>query len=493
MSDPARSHTAQDSPILTEEECRQIHERAHAFARDGGETAVSIRSWWQGELRWARNRATLASDRRNIEVVVHRTPAGTAGGASVTTNQIDDVALEAAVRAAEWAARREAGPIDPSPVPQVHAYTRQPTAPIWSEATLGLDTGARANVVRKMIAPAEAEGLYSAGYLEVRAAAAARYTTAYRDLLMGEYSSSENPYIQWTQAQCSTTVRDATGTGSGWAGLSSYDWQRIGSESDALAERAVQKCRASIDAVALEPGRYTVILEPQAVADLMDVLVDTLERDTPENPSDPIGGPWRLGYDEATGLFMSRMGLKIVDERITIEHDPMDPRLGLVMSPLERPGPVTWIENGVLRRLGHSFGKGIAELEGENGLHVLRAGTGYRMSGGDTSMEEMISTTRRGLLVTRLSNIRSMDRRSLLSTGLTRDGLWLIENGEITRAVRNFRFTESPIFMLNQVEALGEPVPVWRPTAKEDGELTPAIVPPIKALDFSFTSLVDAV
>jgi predicted Zn-dependent protease len=171
----------------------------------------------------------------------------------------------------------------------------------------------------------------------------------------------------------------------------------------------------------------------------------------------------------------------------------MDPRLGIVTSPLERPGPVTWIENGVLRRLGHPFGKAFAELQGDNGLHALRAGTGFRMSGGDTSMEEMIRTTRRGLLVTRLSNIRSLDRKSLLSTGLTRDGLWLIENGEITRAVRNFRFTESPIFMLNQVEALGEPVPVWRPTTTEDGQLTPAIVPPIKALDFSFTSLVDAV
>ena len=493
MSEAARSPTAEDSLILSEEECRQILERAHAFANGGGETGVSIRSWWQGELRWARNRASLASDRRNIEVAVHRNPGGTAGGAAVTTNQIDDAALEAAVRAAEWASRRRARPEDPSPVPMVPAYTRQPSAPIWSEATVGADTGSRAEVVRKMIAPAEAEGFFSAGYLEVRAAAAARYTTAYRDLLTGEYSSAENPYIRWTQAQCSTTVRDASGMGSGWAGLSSYDWQRIGSESDALAGRAVEKCRASRNPVALEPGRYTVILEPQAVADLMEIFVETLDRFDPENLGDRNGGPWRLGFDEATGLFIAKLGLKVVDERITIEHDPMDPRLGLVMSPLERPGPVTWIENGILRRLGHDFDTGIAELDGVNGLHTLRAGTGYRMSGGDTSIEEMIRSTPRGLLVTRFSNIRGLDGKSLLSTGLTRDGLWLVENGEITRAVRNFRFTESPIFMLNQVEALGEPEPVFRPTKKEDGELTPAIVPPIKARDFSFTSLVDAV
>jgi len=492
MSEAARNNGTVDLPILSEAECRQILERAHAFARGGGETAVSIKSWWQGELRWARNRASLASDRRNIEVTVHRNPGG-GGGAEVTTNQIDDAALESAVRAAEWITLRRARPNDPSFVPKVRAYSRPPSAPIWSDATIGLDTNARAEIVRRMIAPAEAAGLYSAGYLEVRAVATATYTTAYRDLLLGEYSSVEAPYIRWTQAQCSTTVRDTTGMGSGWAGLSSYDWERIGSQCDALAERAIQKCRASRNPVALEPGRYTVILEPQAVADLMEVFMASLYRERPESRMDRVGGPWRLAFDEATQMYVTKLGLKVVDERITIEHDPMDPRLGIIMSPLERPGPVTWIEKGVLKRLGHGINKAIDELDGVNGLHTLRRGTAYRMSGGETSLEEMIRTTRRGLLVTRFSNVKELDNKSLLVTGLTRDGLWLIENGEITKAVKNFRFTESPLFMLNNIEQLGEPVPVFRPTKKEDGELTPAIVPPIKARDFSFTSLADVV
>lgn len=492
MSDEARSYTAEDPRILSEAECRKLLERAHAMARGGGETAVNIKSWWQGELRWSRNRPSLASDRRNIEVTVHRRIGSGAGG-SVTTNQIDDAALEAAVRAAERISRSRGRPVDPSPAPKVPSYTRPASAPIWSDRTAGLEIAERAQVVRKMIEPAEAEGLLSAGYLELRASAAATYTTAYRDLLTGEYSPVENPYVRWTQAQCSNTVFDVSGMGSGWAGLSSYDWGRIASETEAMARRAVQKCKASRNPVALEPGRYTVILEPQAVADLLEIFVRSLLRDRPENPRDAVGGPWRLDFDQATGLFLTRMGLKVVDERITIEHDPLDPRLGIVMSPLERPGPVTWIEKGVLVRLGHSFVKGITELEGVDGMHQLRAGTGYRMSGGETSVEEMIRTTRRGLLVTRFSNVRELDNKSLLATGLTRDGLWLIENGEITKAVKNFRFTESPLFVLNNVEQLGEPVPVFRPTKKEDGELTPAIVPPIKARDFSFTSLADAV
>jgi predicted Zn-dependent protease len=114
------------------------------------------------------------------------------------------------------------------------------------------------------------------------------------------------------------------------------------------------------------------------------------------------------------------------------------------------------------------------------------------MSGGDTSVDEMIATTKRGLLVTRFSNLRGLDGTSLLSTGLTRDGLWLVENGKISKAVKNFRFTESPLFMLNSIEQLGVPVRVFRPTGT-GGELTPGIVPPLKVRDFSFTSAIDAI
>jgi predicted Zn-dependent protease len=101
-------------------------------------------------------------------------------------------------------------------------------------------------------------------------------------------------------------------------------------------------------------------------------------------------------------------------------------------------------------------------------------------------MEEMIRTTRRGLLVTRFSGVMLMDLRTLLLSGFTRDGLWLIENGTISKAVKNFRFAESPLFVLNSLEQLGTPVPVFSPG-------TPAVVPPLKARDFSFTSMIDAV
>jgi predicted Zn-dependent protease len=230
-----------------------------------------------------------------------------------------------------------------------------------------------------------------------------------------------------------------------------------------------------------------VVLEPQAVCDFMELLVPTFTRERPESGTPT---PWLLAFDDAIKIWRTKLGLKVADERITLAHDPADPALGIVARQTERPGPVTWIDRGVLTDLGHLFETDVGQLEGR---HQLRGPTGYRMSGGETSIEEMIRTTKRGLLVTRFSNLRTLDRTSLLATGLTRDGLWLIENGKITKAVKNFRLTESPLFMLNSIEQLGAPVPVFRPTRQEGGALTPAIVPPLKVRDFSFTSTIDAI
>jgi predicted Zn-dependent protease len=299
----------------------------------------------------------------------------------------------------------------------------------------------------------------------------------------GPYAPWDTPYQQWTQAQCSMTVRDVAGTASGWAGLSSYDWRAI--DAQALAQRAIAKCLASRNPVAIEPGRYTVILEPQAVADLMEILVPAMRRAEAE------GGfphPFRLGYDDVLHLDRSKLGLKVVDERITISHDPADPQLGILPEPGMRP--VTWIDHGVLTNLGYYRGYALDHL---NRNDPVRGLDGYRMSGGETSVDEMIRTTRRGLLVTRFSNVRKLEPASLLSTGLTRDGLWLIENGQISKAVKNFRFTESPLFVLNSIEQLGLPERVFRPIGGPLGHLTPAIVPPLKTRDFSFTSTIDAI
>jgi predicted Zn-dependent protease len=145
-----------------------------------------------------------------------------------------------------------------------------------------------------------------------------------------------------------------------------------------------------------------------------------------------------------------------------------------------------WIENGVVRNLNYD-----RYWAQKKGVSPTASGGSLKMSGGSSTMDEMIASTPRGLLVTRFWYLRPVDQRTILYTGLTRDGTFLIENGKITRAVKNLRFNDSPVFMLNNLEALGTPV---RVSASEDGGPGQAImVPPLKVRDFNFTSLSDAV
>lgn len=196
------------------------------------------------------------------------------------------------------------------------------------------------------------------------------------------------------------------------------------------------------------------------------------------------------------------LGERVVDERITISADPMDPELGfppfgiettyghgdMLSLPVYRK--VTWIDKGVLTNLAyqrdHAIGTGRT-------LGLPNSGA-FRMSGGETSVEEMIATTKRGILVTRFDRPTLLDFRSLLYRGYTRDGLWLIENGKISKAIKNLAFTESPLFALNNIEQLGVPQRVFHAGPPFPWAVPqPRVVPPLKIRDFSFTALTDAV
>ena len=146
-------------------------------------------------------------------------------------------------------------------------------------------------------------------------------------------------------------------------------------------------------------------------------------------------------------------------------------------------GRQDWIENGVLKQLVYTrfWAK-------KNGKPATGQPSSVKMSGGTSSVEEMIASTPRGILVTRLWYLREVDPRTIMYTGLTRDGTFLIENGKISRAVKNFRFNDSPLFMLNNLEMLGRPERLAGTEAGGD-----VVMPAIKVRDFNFTSLSDAV
>jgi predicted Zn-dependent protease len=269
--------------------------------------------------------------------------------------------------------------------------------------------------------------------------------------------------------------------GSGWAGKASNAWSDI--DAAALGATAIDKAKRSVGAVAVEPGRYTVILEPTAVGNLVQLIAGSLNaRSADEGRSfftKPGGG--------------TKLGEKVVDERVTIVSDPFDAET--LAQPFTFEGlptrRVVWIENGVVKNL--NYDRYWAEKQGKEptGAAGGFGGGALKMSGGTETLESLIAGCQRGLLVTRFWYIRGVDPRTILFTGLTRDGTFLVENGKITRAVRNLRFNESPIFMLNNVEAMGRPV---RVSSSESGNAgSNVVVPPIRCRDFNFTSLSEAV
>ena len=223
------------------------------------------------------------------------------------------------------------------------------------------------------------------------------------------------------------------------------------------------------------------MLEPTAAGNLVSLLAFSMNA----RPADE----GRSFFSRRGGG--NRIGEKVADERITISSDPRDP--DLLTSPFTGEGlPVgrtAWIENGVLKNLAYD-----RFWADKQGMKPTPFAGGYRLegTGAAPSLEELIKGVERGLLVTRFWYIRAVDQRTLLYTGITRDGVFLIERGEVSRAVNNFRFNESPVAMLNNLVAVGKPE---RVSSSESGDVGgPAVVvPPLVVKDFAFTSVSEAV
>jgi predicted Zn-dependent protease len=287
-------------------------------------------------------------------------------------------------------------------------------------------------------------------------------------------------------------VRHPKGTGSGWAGHASFDLHRV--DLTKIASAAFDKCLKSIDPVRLEPGRYQTILEPQAVEPFVDVLIGAMRRRESERGG---SGPFMLGYDQAVNRIRTKLGLQILDRRLSLFHNPGDPISGTHRE--DGVNEVCWVKDGILTSMWEDYDYALDELDSPN---PPRFRTSFVMSGTETAtIDEMISTMKRGLLVTRVSGFEELDHGSMLYTGCTRDGLWLVENGKITKAVRNFRFTESPLFILNNVETVGATVPTFIRYPNYGGfaistfqnAVDAHVVPALKVNDFSFTSTIDAI
>jgi predicted Zn-dependent protease len=450
--------SASGSPLLSRDEAKALADRVLAMSR-ADQTRVTISSTWGGNTRFADASITTSGGVTDTSITVTATVGRRR--ASSTTNSLDDASLKRTVETAAQLARL--APEDPELMPELGPQTYQ-TVPAFIERTADLDPETRASAVKRAVEAASGAGkavgqIFSAGFLEANARAIAVATSA------GLFA-----YHRTTDANFSMTARTPDGTGSGWASGGARDWGRL--DAAAIGRVAAQKAVASRSPQEVPPGLYTAVLEPQAVGDLIPLLAGALNARTADEGRSP--------FSKAGGG--NRIGEKVVDERVTLYSDPADS--GLLAQPFDNEGlPIgrtVWIENGILRRLVYS--RFWAQKQGAQPTGGA-AGAGLALVGGTKSTEEIIAGCERGILVTHFFYIRSLEPRTVLNTGLTRDGTFLIEKGKITRALKNFRWNESPLLMLNRLEDIGRS----EPTAA--GRLMPAL----RIRDFDFTSSSDAV
>jgi predicted Zn-dependent protease len=447
-----------NSRYLTRADAEALAQKILSFST-ADEARVNLNSGAQGNTRFAQNQVSTSGDAYDASVTV--TSAFGKQVAAATTNRFDDESLRQVVQTSERLARLV--PEDPEYMGELDPQTYLPVEPYF-ESTASITPEARARAIMQVAGPAARQGLVSTGYLSHFTGSQA---VANRRGLFA--------YARGTGASFTTTVRTPDGTGSGWAGGGGNDWTDVDFAS--LGETAIRKAEMSRNPRAVEPGEWTVILEPTAVANLVNLMMFQMNaRNADEG---------RSFYSLPGGR--NKIGEKIVDERVTIRTDLTDPRAaGLPFTGEGFPNaPRTWVENGVLRNLIYNRFWAARQGKEPTGFPA-----NYMMSGGNASIDEMVRSTERGLLVTRFWYIRPVDPRTILFTGLTRDGTFLVENGRITHAVKNLRWNESPIFMLNNVEMMGEPM---RVNASEAGDGGSVMVPAVKARDFTFTSLSDAV
>ena len=436
--------------IYTKEEARRIMEKALSFSTADA-CEINLNGSESGNIRYARNSVSTSGHRSNQNMVVQSNFGKKSGTATI--DEFDDVSLEKVVKRAEELA--QLSPENPEFMAPLGPQTFEESV-TFSDATANITPEYRAEVANSSIGPASAKDITAAGFFNDSAGFSAMLN-----------SSGLFAYNKSTNTDFTVTMRTNDGTGSGWV---TRDFNDV-SKFDAVeaSNVAIDKALMSKEAKAIEPGKYTVILEPAASIGLLGNMFRAFNARTADE------GRSFMSKDGGG----TKLGEKIVDERVNLWSDPLHPEVPTATwagdgQPIKK---INWIENGVVKNL--AYGRYWAEKKGVDPVPFPQNGI---MAGGDASLDDLIKSTKKGILVTRLWYIRNVDPQTLLFTGLTRDGTFYIEDGKIKHPIKNFRFNESPIIMLNNLETLGKQVRI-------DGNL----IPYMKIRDFTFTSLSDAV
>ncbi len=452
-----RGH-ARGETLRGERELRAIANNVLRLAKLRGvkETEVHVEEVIDALTRFANNAIHQNVAEHGLSVSIRTVVDGRT--ARVTTNRVDEDSLRAAVEnsLAIAASQPKDAKLLALPGKQKYRALRR-----FIPVTANLSAEERARAVKRTCELAEKRGQVAAGIFQ----------SGQSQTVM---CNSRGLFAAYRQTQAEFSVTMQQGAAASWAKANGADVNTI--DPIALAKKASEKAERGQNPVELAPGRYTVILEPAAVLDLVGFLFYDFAA---------------TAVEDKRSCFSERLGKTLFGKNITITDDVYDAeQLG---PPFDGEGMprkrVVLVDKGVLRNLVYS-------RRSAKAAHVTATGHGFPlpneygeaamnlvMEGGKSSVEEMVRGTERGLLVTRLWYIREVDPYEKVMTGMTRDGLFLVEKGQIGSGVRNFRFNQSILEMLANVELIGQ---AQRASGEESFEM---VVPPMKVRGFQFSEV----
>jgi predicted Zn-dependent protease len=443
--------------MLTREEALKICETVLGAAKAAGaeDASVAANGSLESHARFADNRITTSGHAENLDITITvwvERRRGTVSGNDASGDALRRMATEVVQIARVSPVHREYVPTLGS---LEYGQSRS-----FAESTERVDLNARAAALAAALEACRGAKVTGAGFHRATAFSGAAAT-----------ANGNRRYFRSSAADFSMTARSADGTGSGYYAGDHFDLARL--DVRQIAQQAVTKAVRSQQPKAIEPGNYQVILEPQAVADLIGFLVNSLDARSADEG--------RSAFAAKDGK--TRIGEKMFSERINLFSDPLHAELPAIPATGEGipAGRLSLINTGVLENLEYSrFWARERKRDATAGpVNFILENTQPAVP-----LEQMIKEVKRGLLITRFWYVRLVDPRTILLTGLTRDGLWLVENGEIRYPVRNLRFNQSVLAMLApwNVEAVGAPQRRF-----------PFMVPPLKLASFTFTSMSDAI
>jgi PmbA protein len=456
--------------MLNQERARDLFNKIKKHSTTG-QIEMLIGGGKSALTRFANNTILQNVADENYDISVRAQIGGRTARAS--TNKWDDDSLRRVVQSAEQLARVQEEDPDLLPMYDGKGANTSEAPTRHHEATAAMGAAERADRVASMVDVAKKGGLNSAGV----------YATS--EHVEGIFNSlGVERWHSQTMAEASITMTASDSTG--WQKANSPDARSF--DARAMAETAADKARRSAAPKEIAAGKYTVVLEPSAVLDIVGFMFWD------------FGG---LSLLDQRSFLNNRVGKKIFGDNIHIVDDPRHPlQSGATWDGEGVPRePLTLVEHGVAKNLVYARGSAArirnsefaAQLSdvhptghgfplpnemGEAPMNVV-----FKVKDSTKTVSEMIEGTERGILVTRLWYIREVDPYEKILTGMTRDGTFLIENGQVTHGLRNFRFNESLLHMLSSVEALGEPV---RASGEEAFDM---VVPAMKVRDFNFTEV----